>query len=93
MTKHLRFCYETAQREFGETRHAQVVMKELGITYQCVTPQSMSDSFWFWNCENIPDNLPKYISELEIESPLKYVGWGLSKQEALNIMKYKAKGK
>jgi len=42
-------------------RHAQVVMKELGITYQHSTPQSIGDQFWFWNCENIPEKLPDYI--------------------------------
>ena len=89
MSKHLRFSYETAQLDCGEMRHAQAVMRELGITYQTSTPQSMSDSFWFWNCENVPEILPKYITELEISDPLEWVGWGLSEEEALEIKNYK----
>ncbi len=43
-------------------KHPQVVMKDLGITYQHSTPQSVADQWWFWNCENLPDPLPPYLS-------------------------------
>jgi len=85
MGKHLKFSYETAQIDCGEMRHAQTVMKELGITYQMSTPQSMSDSFWFWNCENIPEKLPKYLNYLNIEDPMEWVGWGISEEDAIRI--------
>jgi len=60
---HLRFdimwaCYENVKQE-----HPQKVMKDLGIKYQHATPQSISNSWWFWNCENIPDKLPSFLME------------------------------
>ena len=27
-------------------------------------PQCLGDSFWFFYCKNMPDELPEYISEL-----------------------------
>lgn len=78
MKKHLRFsCYKL-------TSHPQKVMKELGITYQHATPQSLSDQWWFWNCENIPEDLPDYITELGLD-PMKCIGYGLSEEDAKNI--------
>lgn len=74
-----------------EMRHAQVVMKELGITYQHSTPQSMGDQFWFWNCENIPKKLPKYITIAEW-NPIEMIGHGLSKEDAEKIRDYKSVG-
>jgi hypothetical protein len=88
ISKHLCLNYINAYYA-GEKAHAQEIMKKLGITYQCSTPQSISDSFWFWNCENIPENLPSYITELNIDDPMEFVGWGLSKEEAIKIKKYK----
>ncbi len=84
---HLTFSYMTAVIDCKERRHAQEVMKELGITYQTSTPQSMGDCFWFWNCENVPDNLPKYITELK-ENPMECIGFGLSREEAEMIRDY-----
>ena len=72
----------------GEYRHAQIVMKELGITYQCTTPQTISDSFWFWNCENVPNELPDYIYKLDVD-PMDCIGWGLSEEKAIAIRDYK----
>ena len=62
-------------------------MKSWGIAYQHVTPQSMGDSVWFWNCENVPDSLPKYMSELELD-PMDCIGWGLSEEDAIKIKNY-----
>jgi len=86
---HLRFDYMTAAMECKETRHAQEVMKELGITYKHCTPQSLGDQFWFWNCEFVPENLPEYITELTAD-PMEMIGWGLSKEDAEKIRDYKA---
>lgn len=72
----------------GEFRHATEVMHELGITYQCATPQSMADSWWFWNCEKIPDQLPSYIEERDVD-PMKRIGFGLSMEQAKSIRDYK----
>ena len=87
MAKHLRFDYMEANLGCNETRHAQVVMKELGITYQHSTPQSMGDQFWFWNCENVPENLPKFITIADW-NPMGKIGYGLSKEDAEKIRDY-----
>lgn len=83
---HLRYDYYDANMA-GEMRHAQKVMRELGITYQHSTPQSLVDSWWFWNCENIPSTLPGYLSELNAD-PMECIGCGLSKENAELIASY-----
>lgn len=72
---------------YSLTKHAQEIMKELRITYQHATPQSMGDQWWFWNCENVPDELPEYLSELEL-NPMEQIGRGLSKKDAEKIRDY-----
>lgn len=62
-------------------KHAETALHDLRITYQHSTPQTLFDQWWFWNCENIPEKLPKYLSYLEL-SPKDSIGWGLSKEEA-----------
>lgn len=69
----------------GESRHAQVVMEELGITYQRATPKSIGDQWWFWNCSNVPDTLPRYLTPLGL-SPHDAVGYGLSREMADEIL-------
>lgn len=65
----------------GERRHAQEVMESLGITYQKSTPRSLTESYWFWGCKNVPKRLPPYIHELGI-TPRQAIGHGLSKGDA-----------
>ena len=82
MKTHLRLdCYM-------ENEHPQIIMKNLGITYQKATPQSIGEQWWFWNCENIPCELPKNITFLEVD-PLMCIGYGLSEKEALEIVEFK----
>ena len=88
MGNHLRFDYMEASMGCNENRHAQVVMKELGITYQHSTPQSMGNQFWFWNCDNIPDELPRYLTILDVD-PMEVIGFGLSRDQAESIKNYK----
>ena len=88
---HLRFDYMTATLDCNEGRHAQEVMRDLGITYQHSTPQSIGDQFWFWNCENVPEQLPKYITELQV-NPMECIGCGLSKEDAEKIRDMAGKG-
>jgi len=76
----------------GENRHAQVVMRELGITYQHSTPQSMGDQWWFWNCENMPEELPSFLSDLGLD-PMEQIGWGLSKEDAEKIRDFSPENK
>jgi hypothetical protein len=83
MMKHLRYDLRGAD-ESGESRHAQVVMKDLGIKYFRSTPQSLGDQWWFWCCENIPDPLPPYLTDLNLD-PMKCIGYGLSPEEAKSI--------
>lgn len=79
--RHLRFSC------LSSTGHPQQVMKELGITYQYATPQSLGDQWWFWNCENVPEMLPKGITELNID-PMEQIGKGLSIEEAESITNF-----
>lgn len=79
--KHLRFCYLTAHDE-KEDRHAQAVMKELGITYRISVPQSLGDQWWFLDCQNIPDVLPPYLTPMDDFDPQGAVGYGLSQEDA-----------
>jgi len=69
--------------------HPQKAMRELGITYTNATPQSMGDQWWFWNCENLPEALPPFLTEIKSD-PMKMVGFGLSQKEAESIRDYKA---
>jgi len=84
MSKHLRYDLVAADWKLNELRHPQPVMRELGITYSHSTPQSMADQWWFWNCENLPESLPGYLTKLALD-PREQVGWGLSQQEADEI--------
>lgn len=88
MATHLKYYYPEAVMDFAEKRHAEEVLQELGITYQHCTMQSIADSYWFWNCENIPDNLPKFITPLNVD-PMKFIGLGLSTETAEKIRDYK----
>jgi hypothetical protein len=72
--------------------HAQKAMKEMGITYQHATPQSIGEQWWFWNCENIPDELPLFLSILNL-NPIDCVGWGLSQKNAEAIRDFNRESK
>ena len=85
--KHLRYDYFAAAMGHKIDKHATQVVKDLGITYQHATPQSIAEQWWFWNCENIPDQLPEYITEL-IADPDDVIGYGLSKEDAEKIKNY-----
>jgi len=81
---HLSYNLVTASMDFNENRHAQTVMRELGITYQHATPQSIADCWWFWNCSDVPTVLPEFLRPLEID-PMKQIGNGLSLEDAQKI--------
>ena len=88
MTKHLNFDMMWAQYHNIKQVHPQVVMSELGITYQHATPQSIMDCWIFWNCENIPNSLPTYLEIINC-NPLKAIGYGLDEKTAKKILSYK----
>jgi hypothetical protein len=84
---HLWYCLNTATFECGMNEHPQTVMRTLGITYQHAVPQSIADRWWFFNCSNIPDPLPKYLAHLDID-PMRCIGFGLSQKTAEKIRDY-----
>ena len=86
--KHLRYSMIAAEQGFNEKRNPVEVMKALGIKYQHATPQSMGDQWWFWNCENLPKQIPVLLTELDAD-PMECIGYGLSKKEAELIRDYK----
>lgn len=61
-------------------KHAQECMKDLGISYEKSVPQSLYDSWWFFNCTNIPDNLPEWISVFDVD-PVDCIGHGLTPED------------
>lgn len=71
----------------GDRRHAQEIMRDLGINYEHATPQSMGDCWWFWNCTNIPDDMPSYITESKSRNPISCIGWGLNAETAHRLHK------
>jgi len=69
----------------GENSHPQTNMETLGIKYFHATPQSISDSWWFWACEYDESlDLPSYINELNVD-PMECIGWGLNEETAIDI--------
>lgn len=58
----LRYDYFVATCN-GVNKHAQNAMKELGITYKSSIGRSMGNDYLFWDCENVPPVLPKYITK------------------------------
>ena len=91
MAKHIRYWMQEAN-ECGVKEHPQEVMEKLGVTYQVATPQSVGDQWWFWNCENIPKKLPKYLEIAKLD-PMKMIGSGLSRETAESILNYTKKMK
>lgn len=74
----------------GEKRHPQEVMKALRIHYIHATPQSISDEWWFWCCEQMTQKpLPDYIQPMTLGNAFDYVGWGISKETAKIIEDYR----
>ena len=82
--RHLRYCFYSAN-DCNETRHPQKVMESLGITYKGMTPQTMGDQLWYWGCENVPEELPGYLSDLNAD-PLQWIGCGVTQEFADEII-------
>ena len=70
----------------GVKDHPQKVMKDLGIGYEKSVPQSIADSWQFFNVTNLPENLPSYLEAVDYE-PLDYIGFGLSEDDARKLSK------
>lgn len=80
----LRYCMYAAGFGCHEDRHPQVVMAALGIKYEHATPQSIADQWWFWNCTNVPAELPRYLTVLTV-TPRQAIGYGLTAEEAARL--------
>lgn len=88
--KHLSYCLTTAALDCGEPRHAQEVMKELGITYFHSVPQSITDSWQFYFCR-VPSGV-KPLKFLQEFKPHFEAGWGLSEQDVAVLKAHEEKG-
>ena len=64
--RRLFYCYQAADGQ-GETRHAQVVMRELAEKHSfkilCAIPQSLGRGWDFWIGFETAPNLPHYFNE------------------------------
>ncbi len=89
MKRHIVFCAQAAS-EAGVNEHAQLVMRDLGVSWLMSTPQSIADQWWFWCCEGLPEPLPDYLRDLKIE-PREAVGYGLTSADAERIEREAAK--
>jgi len=67
--------------------HPVVDIKRLGITFRGATQQAHCDLWWFWYCENIPDELPPHIEAVAIGS-IECIWVGLSQEQAERIRDY-----
>ena len=85
MSNLIRYNLMSAAIKCNEKRHAIEVMNDLGITYQQAVPQSMFDSWWFFNCKNLPEKLPEFLSLKEDINPLDYVGNGIDRKLAEDL--------
>lgn len=65
-------------------KHAQECMRDLSITYQKAVPQSLLDCWWFFNCENIPEELPEWVEYFDID-PSLCIGHGLSSDDVESL--------
>ena len=46
--------------------HPEKAMQELGITYREAIPQSIGDQWWFLDCEDLPEKMPPFLTELTL---------------------------
>lgn len=70
----------------GSRDHPQKVMIDLGIKYKKSVPQSISDNWWFFDCD-IPEvvELPEYIEVRDFGDLSHFVGWGLSEDDVKSL--------
>jgi hypothetical protein len=49
--------------------HVQEVMKKLGITYTVAVQQCVPDMWQFWGCENISEDIPRFLKVVDYGNP------------------------
>jgi len=86
MKKHIKYNLLEAHLRCRDFRHAQEVMKDLRIKYEHSTPQSIAETWIFWNCTNIPKlkRLPSYLKVVDLD-PMEWIGYGLSEEKAKEL--------
>lgn len=70
---------------YATTEHAMATMKRLGITYKKAVPQSMGDCWWFFNCRNVPDELPQNVTPRDFGDLNELIGYGLGSDDVAAI--------
>lgn len=71
--------------------HPLRYVRRLGIEYSIAVPQSMADQWHLWNCKNVPEPLPAAFRVITLP-PDKYVGGGLSREDADRLNRETALG-
>lgn len=78
-------------QDAGDNRHAQTIMTSLGIKRVFDIPQSIADQWWFLGCSNVPDELPSFITKMDIKNPRELIGYGMNKEMADRLIAERAK--
>ena len=72
--------YYTEEKTWNDTIQA----KDLGITYDKSVPQTIADQTWYFNCKNVPEELPNGWSVLKGDLE-QFIGHGLSWQDVKEL--------
>lgn len=72
--------YYTEEKTWNDTIQAT----ELGITYDKLVPQTIADQTWYFNCKNVPEELPNGWSVLEGDLE-QFIGHGLSWEDVKEL--------
>ena len=68
--------------------HAQKFMSRLGVGYGLAVPQSIADCWQFYMCDYDPNTLPDFVDIRNDIDPMRLVGYGLSQEDAADIVKW-----
>lgn len=62
---HIKFCMYTAQCEMALKGHPLNIARATGITWKHAEAVPVADAWVFYECENIPNPLPPFLSVIE----------------------------
>ena len=69
----LSYSMTAATFQHNEKRHPQEVIKALGIEYEQAECFAIADHWVFYNCRNVPDELPAFITICRSKPPEKWL--------------------
>jgi hypothetical protein len=72
--------YWTKEKPYNDT----ITATELGITYGKSVPQTIADQTWYFNCKNVPEELPNGWSVLEGDLE-QFIGYGLNWEDVKEL--------